>query len=360
MYCPIGNQCNYEEVNSLLNSTRRSAIVGGDWNAHSDLWEDGGHTNASGRAIYQYLQMENKYLLLTPENLGTRPNYRNHQSSTIDLTLITPDLIGSSTIVTGPYWGSDHLPIIFTIGLNALPNSPSRCNWKFEDSNWIQWNYEMEKPMKKTSLIGIHPENAYNSLYAAIMRASNKHFAVHKHASPRILEKAWWSEDCRKAVRDAKRAHHVWRSTLLPVDKAILNRLEAVKKWTILSTKNKSWEHYINNLDQGNSAKFWKFATNMINGKPEYNPAPLKKNDGEHTSDPVEKASIFLEQFSPSDDTNPPAYLEFKELIRNSLLDQSQSTLDMDFNSQEFSTSLLHLQDKAIGIDRIHNKMLKS
>lgn len=107
-YCPNGNRCKYEELESLLTHTGRSAIVGEDFNAHSELWEDGYTTNASGRNIKQYLQNENKFILATPKNLGTRPSQTDHRNATIDLTLCTPDLAKDTTIVTGPYWGSDH------------------------------------------------------------------------------------------------------------------------------------------------------------------------------------------------------------------------------------------------------------
>jgi len=143
VYCPNGNRCNYEEIENILTHTGRSAIVGGDLNAHSDLWEDGYPTNASGRNLKQYLQNENKFILATPKSLGTRPSLTDNRNSTIDLTLCTPDLAKNTTIVTGPYWGSDHLPVVIELQINITTNTQAPLMWKFHDSKWQEWNEDL-------------------------------------------------------------------------------------------------------------------------------------------------------------------------------------------------------------------------
>jgi exonuclease III len=84
VYCPNGNNCRYEEIENLLTNNGNSAIVGGDLNAHSDQWEDGYPTNASGRYVKQYIQNEDKFILTTPKNLGTRPSLNDNRSATKD------------------------------------------------------------------------------------------------------------------------------------------------------------------------------------------------------------------------------------------------------------------------------------
>jgi len=58
----------------------------------------------------------------------------------------------------------------------------------------------------------------------------------------------------------------------------------------------------------------------MMNGPREIANTPLNKQKGEQTRDPVEKANIFLEQFSPkSDDTIQPTKPEqVKEIEKQS------------------------------------------
>lgn len=123
LYCPNGNRCNYEEIENILTNTGNSVIAGGDLNAHSELWEDGYPTNTCGRNIKNYLHNESKFILATPKNLGTKPSLFDNRNATIDLTLCTPDIANLTTIVTGPYWGSDHLPVFMEVKLNSTPQA---------------------------------------------------------------------------------------------------------------------------------------------------------------------------------------------------------------------------------------------
>lgn len=126
VYCPNGNKCKYEELEGLLNHTGNNAIVGGDLNAHSDLGEDGYPKNTSGRNVKKYNHNVSKLILATPRNLGTRPSPTDSRSATIDLTLCTPNLMNYTTIVTGPYWGSDHLPVVIELEINpTVTTTPS-------------------------------------------------------------------------------------------------------------------------------------------------------------------------------------------------------------------------------------------
>lgn len=144
------------------------------------------------------------------------------------------------------------------------------------------------------------------------------------------------------------------------MDKSILNKLEAIKKRNILAAKNRAWEKHIDDLVNGNASKFWKFSKTMMNGRYEYMSAPLKKPDGELTVDPLEKANIFLDQFSPNNDDSQPYNSTYEKAIRMGIVNPTPNYLNIDFSLQEFSSSLILLPDKAMGIDKIHNRMLKN
>jgi exonuclease III len=305
VYCPNGNNCRYEVLENLLTNTGNSAIVGGDLNAHSDLWEDGYPTNTSGRNVKHYIQNEDKFILTTPKNLGTRPSLNDNRSATIDLTMCTPNLALDTTIVTGPYWGSDHLPVIIELKVNATPLLPPNPTWKFKENLWQEWNIVIDTIMK-TAQSSNNAEECYNTFYDAMMCANNQLFAPKCQDSTREAQKPWWTKECKIATQHARKAYQLWRSTLLQSDKTHLNKLEAVKKRTILAAKNASWERHIDTLEVGNASKLWKFAKDMLNGRRESVNAPLNKHNGEYTSYPEEKANIFLEQFSPSNDSTTP------------------------------------------------------
>jgi hypothetical protein len=214
-------------IRKTVKTPGNSAIVGGDLNAHADLWEDGYHTNTSGRNLKQFLQDDDKLILITPKNLGTRPSQNDNRSATIDLTMCTPNLAHLLSAETGPYWGSDHLPVIIELSINSTPHAPPNPTWKFKES-WQEWNEEIETQPKQNA------ETSYNTLYAVIMNANNLFFAPKYKTHPRETQKPWWTKERKAAAKQARKAYQVWRSTLLQIDKTHLNKMEAIKKRTII------------------------------------------------------------------------------------------------------------------------------
>nr|CAH0099246.1 unnamed protein product [Daphnia galeata] len=101
--------------------------------------------------------------------------------------------------------------------------------------------------------------------------------------------------------------------------------MEEVKKRTILAAKNASWERHIDTLED----------------------------------DPEEEANIFLEQFSPNS-TTPPTNPEKLKEIEKGIQNVEAEPLNSYFNMQELSRSLSILSDKAMGLDKTHNRMLRN
>lgn len=121
----------YQELTDILNATKNSLVIVGDLNAHSEVWEDHHQQNRCGRDVTDLLLNDNRLILCTPKNLGTRPNPNGRHNSTIDLTLTSPDLAYRTDIHTETYWGSDHLPIIIQLNTNSPPLTSQNDHWKF-------------------------------------------------------------------------------------------------------------------------------------------------------------------------------------------------------------------------------------
>ncbi len=67
-----------------------------------------------------------------------------------------------------------------------------------------------------------------------------------------------------------------------------------------------------------------------------------------------------MEQFSPNDDDIPPTRPEQVKEIEKQIKNPDAEPLNSNFSTQELTRSLSHqLPDKAMGLDRIHNRMLK-
>lgn len=135
IYCPNGNNCTYQEWRRIAESTTNSTIMAGDLNAPSNVWEQDRQQNKSGKIITEYLANEDKLILCTPKDLGTRPSNNGNQPSTIDLTFESQDLASLITVRTGPYWGSDHLPVMIDLDLNTSTNSAPNDHLTFQKDN---------------------------------------------------------------------------------------------------------------------------------------------------------------------------------------------------------------------------------
>lgn len=231
LYCPNGNSCRRGNIEAILNAPRNTTIIGGDLNAHSGMWEDGKPENNNGKIISKYLLNQSNLILATPKNLGTRPSHNNSQNSTIDLTFTSPALGPTTTIHLGPYWSSDHLPIIININTDLPPTQLINPNWRFNEEKWEEWNEEISKTLTTNKLSNAtSPESAYSILYSSIIEASQIHFTPNRNALAREKPKPWWTSQCKKATSMVRRAYNKWRSSLLQSDKTELNRLEAIKK----------------------------------------------------------------------------------------------------------------------------------
>lgn len=101
----------------------------------------------------------------------------------------------------------------------------------------------------------------------------------------------------------------------------------------------------------------------MTNGPREqkYFP-PLAILDGTIADDPVDKANAFFDQFCPTHEN--PAESESPDLItrqiQEGILRHEPHMLNQDFTITELDTCLNDITDKAMGLDNIHNRMLKN
>ncbi|KZS21257.1 Uncharacterized protein APZ42_011851 [Daphnia magna] len=257
-----------------------SYVIGGDLNAHSAIWEDDNQQNRCGKQIAEILLDDTRITICTPKNLGTHPNPNGKESSTIDLTFSSPDLANLINPHVGPCWGSDHLPVITSLSISSSPIKTPNEHWKFNRNRWEEWNGDIECKTTPGILTAAEtPNEAYQSFYSAIIEASNKHFKPKRiNKEPK---KPWWTPLCKKTTKEARKAYKLWRSTLLPSDKNNLNKLEAIKKRTIMAAKNQAWSNHIASMDK-NTIAFWRFAKQMIN-KPSTprTTAPITKPNGD-------------------------------------------------------------------------------
>jgi hypothetical protein len=111
--------------------------------------------------VKQFLKKDDKFTLLTPKNLRTRPSLNDNRNATIDLTLCTPNLAHLSTTVTIPYWGINHLPFVIEIKFKSTTHT-HRPILRFEEKKWYEWNVEIIEIQLETTQQNQNAEASYN------------------------------------------------------------------------------------------------------------------------------------------------------------------------------------------------------
>lgn len=161
------------------------------------------------------------------------------------------------------------MPIIIDVNLRPLPHQSLSPSWAFIESKWPGWKNEVTNICQINRIMEAQtPDLAYNIFLSAINAASTKFFLHRMEKHSKEASRAWWNQKCVAISRDVRRAYNTWQQTLLFSDKTILNRLEAIKKRTILKAKSEAWDRHISKLDDNKTPKkLWSFTKNMLNGR---------------------------------------------------------------------------------------------
>lgn len=221
-YCPLGN-CEKEEF-QLLTNRRNDFILGEDFNAHHELWEPDRRRNKSGKSIYSTMLEDPDLTLLTPPNLATYICPSSSKPSTIDLTFTSPNIALDSLINTGPPLGSDHIPILIDTRLTPKDPYSGVPRWIFEDKKWPQWNSEINSKLVQADILNCRdPSKCYDTIYQAIINASKLVFRLSNPSKQknREPEKPLWTEECKSAAEETRKALKEWRLDSFSTEKRI-------------------------------------------------------------------------------------------------------------------------------------------
>ena len=123
-----------------------NSITAGDFNGHSQIWDDSQPCDSRGNQIVDWLLDNN----LTCMNDGspTRMNPGTGGMSALDITLVTPGLNTKMqwNVIDETDMGSDHLPIVFEINdgdVQTIDTTPYRTRWKSKNVDWKAFREEV-------------------------------------------------------------------------------------------------------------------------------------------------------------------------------------------------------------------------
>ena len=237
---------NDDHLSQLVQQLRRKYIIVGDFNAHHHIWDPTNPPNRRGRVLVDYMIDHPNMALSIPTGLITYSSPRPpHNTSTIDLTLCSNNLIQVIETSALADSGSDHFPILNKILLAPDPKTrEKRKKWKIIEKKMGTWKSKLKHSDNISDNIDVLEEAFTNSLIEAaestLKNTSNK--IKTKYCRP------WWNSECSLAVANRRRARRRAERNPTPANTIELRRCTAKAKRLIKKTKRETWRDFCSSI----------------------------------------------------------------------------------------------------------------
>ncbi|XP_018374746.1 PREDICTED: RNA-directed DNA polymerase from mobile element jockey-like [Trachymyrmex cornetzi] len=256
VYRHLGQRTPASFFRSLLNSLQgyKNLIILGDFNAHHPAWGSGTHSS-SGRTLHQIIGEYDLFIFN-----GKAPTFVRVSSattSTIDLVLASPSLAPlCSTKTESDTLGSDHFPVITTIGIQAcfkkkfyykIPLSKEMC----QDLSRTLLSATKDLPAQVgDDLLGCYDAFINNILEVArSFLPESKRFPRTSVQIKKLELPPWWNEICSEVVRDRKKAIREFLSTPSEENHQDFRRARLNCTKVLLEQKRRGWRTLVNGFN---------------------------------------------------------------------------------------------------------------
>lgn len=350
-----GGAASSQELEHYIASLPPPVIIMGDFNAHHQCWEPDLpplKRNPSGNTLFQIMLDSPHLSLLSPPGLATRFHPHTGASSVLDLFIGDP-AFNTSTFSTGPYMGSDHLPVLASVP-QAPPKQHPGClpRWRLTSSEWPRYREALQTPPDITTLT---LDDAASSFHQTLETAGAAAFHLTTRRTPRRPGKPWWNDDCARAVLARRRAWNQWRRTPTILAGTTYRRLDALCTKTILKAQRKAWDSHCSSLSFSSPTKrTWDFLHSM-EGKKARRHIPLTDGARSPLEDPQKAEALahhYHQRIGVPPSLHPPADLHRAASI--AIASPGIPNLAQPFTRQELDVALSKLKaGKAAGKDNI-------
>lgn len=329
------------------------AMIIGDFNAHSPIWDGRSRSNYTGRSIERFFEFS-LFGIVNDYNSPTYIDKRTGTTSCLDLCLTSYNLLTIGEVVRGADIGSDHFPIQCKFGTKLIKNDMiTNRKWKITQANLPKWHSLLEvedsliRPADADCLNNHLCTKIIDAAVGAIPRTSGQKF--YNRSTP------WWDVGCSRAVADRRRTKNILKKN--PTVSNLINykKHEAIAKKIILHKKKESWAQFVGSIDSKTpSSKVWR-AIKSINGKQCSRTIPIDTDDNCNIS----KANLLANYFTRF---NTPTAYNSEATEINIIVEQFHSSEDYKFkpiHMEELARSLNSTKNTTAGPDEISNQILK-
>ena len=358
IYNPETN-ININDFGHLVYQLGRKFIIVGDMNGHHTLWDPNNiSNNQCGNELSDYILNNPTIALATTPGLKTYTN-NNGRTSTIDLTLCSPNLLPLVETISMAGHGSDHYPIHTKV--NITPEKITRTKrpkWKLKEDKWDEWRDRIPQAEEyhETTEAG---DRAFGT---SLKDPAKEIFGKTSSQIKSKFSKPWWTPECSREIARRRRARKAMERRPTTANIIEYKRCAARAKRCIKKAKKETWRKFCNNLTPETPTKaIWNMIRKM-NGNSISRNITLKEN-GRIITDEETQAKIFADRIQELGDNaiNHPITEEQKLRIEEAKNNQQDIDYNARFSMEELQECIRTLpSEKVTGEDEVHNKFLKN
>lgn len=240
----------------------RRHFIGGDFNAHSALWDDFQPATDWGEALEQWVV--DKSLDCLSDGSATRVNRATGGESAPDITFVSAPLREKADWAALEYLGSDHRPLLSTLDLRVggLKKCGTRLRWNWDKADWEGYRGAVDSRLAMSGdPAGMSLSEKCVSISEAVLEAAKSHIGmVRVETGPR----KWMSADLRDAIR---RRNALGRSIAANREEWVTacQRVREVAR----EAKQAGWERFVSSLEEhSGSSHAWKVIRSLSGKAP--------------------------------------------------------------------------------------------
>ena len=336
-----------------------SDLILGDTNAHSSLWDDNweGKSDKRGEAVEDWIA---KGMSILNDGKPTHILRATGNLSAPDTSLAHSSLVDKITWEALTELGSDHKPIIITIGdAFSKLKSPPVYKWKLDKADWSAYAKAVDMTLPTDQeLDSMSTHGVEESIRKTILKAAGSHVGKKKIT---ITAKCWMTPEIKEGIRIRN-----------DLGKNIGgNRQEwigACKKVSemIREEKSERWAEYVESIDaKTNPKEVWKTVRNLDGRRPPPNKNEVLEIDGMAYTEDKQKAEQFAKTYRAfSKLPVKKSDRRFKRKLRREMklsVQRVPHETEEQLEMEELERTIKGLKPrKAAGTDDIPNEFIKN
>jgi ribonuclease HI len=254
--------------------------------------------------------------------------------------------------------GSDHFPLFITYDKIHEEAHP---RWVFKRADWSAFRLLCESEI--TEEIFEDAPDPIELFTQKLLSIASK--TVPKSSTSFKCKKPWFTEECKKAIKNRRAA--LQRFSHHPTDKnlALLRQAQAATHRIIKSSKKESWRNYVSKLNARSLVKKTWDMVRKISGKYRgHQIHHLQQKNGDTATDKESIAETLADEFAYNSSTShyTTKFQQHKVLAERKPLDFNSNNTEIyniPFTFSELQLSLRMSHDTAVGPDEIPYQFLK-